>query len=101
MGKTGRYMVDFFLVVMQLGFLMGIIYFLTSNLQSVLADAAGWSIDIKWYGLFCLVFLTPLTFLRSIEKFAFSHVFADILILVTTIVIIVFATKNTADHGWG
>jgi proton-coupled amino acid transporter len=58
-------------------------------------------INIIWFGLFCFVVTAPLSFVRRIEKFAFIYVFADILIFVTTITIIAYASKNVHDHGWG
>lgn len=94
-------MVDAFLVIMQIGFAIGIIYFILNNVKSVLEDAAGLTVDIKWIGLIVFVVVTPLSFMRSIEKFAFTYVFADILIFVTTVTILVYATKYTNDNGWG
>ena len=44
---------------------------------------------------------TPLTFVRRIEKFAFTYIFADLLILITAIVIIVYSSLHIKDKGWG
>ncbi len=44
---------------------------------------------------------TPLSYIRKIEKLAFTYVLADLLIFVTTIVILVFATKQLNNNGWG
>jgi proton-coupled amino acid transporter len=44
---------------------------------------------------------TPLSYIREIGKFAFSYLIADVLILVTGLVILVFATMNLSDNGWG
>ena len=44
---------------------------------------------------------TPLCYVRKIEKFSFSHIFADMLILATTIVIIVYASMHAAENGFG
>jgi len=38
---------------------------------------------------------------REIEKFAFSYVLADILILATTILILGFSTYKLTNDGWG
>jgi proton-coupled amino acid transporter len=38
---------------------------------------------------------------RKIEKFSITHIFADALILITTIVILVYASIQLNDHGWG
>jgi solute carrier family 36 (proton-coupled amino acid transporter) len=44
---------------------------------------------------------TPLSYVRKIEKFAFSYVIADMLIFITTIVILTFATYHVTQKGWG
>ena len=52
-------------------------------------------------GFLCFLMTTPLSFVREIEKFAFSYVFADLLILVTTILILGFSTYKLTKDGWG
>lgn len=44
---------------------------------------------------------TPLCWVRKIESFNASHIFADLLILISTITIIYFATERVVDEGWG
>ncbi len=43
----------------------------------------------------------PLCLVRKIEKFSITHIFADMLILITTIVILVYAMMQLSEHGWG
>jgi proton-coupled amino acid transporter len=59
------------------------------------------NIDIKIYGIICFLITTPLCYVREIEKFAFSYVLADILILSTTIVILVYSSIKLAKDGPG
>jgi proton-coupled amino acid transporter len=47
------------------------------------------------------VIYAPLCWVRKIEKFAVTHIFADALIMITTIVILVYASIQLRDHGWG
>ena len=42
-----------------------------------------------------------MTYIRKIEKFSVTHIFADVLILVTTIVILVYAFIHAAEEGMG
>lgn len=42
-----------------------------------------------------------MSYVREIEKFAFSYVLADILILATTILILGFSTYKLTNDGWG
>jgi solute carrier family 36 (proton-coupled amino acid transporter) len=43
----------------------------------------------------------PICLVRRIEKFAFTHAIADVLIFVTAIMIIVFGFIKVNDQGWG
>jgi solute carrier family 36 (proton-coupled amino acid transporter) len=52
-------------------------------------------------GLLCFVIYAPLCLVRKIEKFAITHIFADALILITTIAILVYASQKLANEGWG
>jgi solute carrier family 36 (proton-coupled amino acid transporter) len=38
---------------------------------------------------------------RKIEKFSITHIFADALILITTIVILVYASIHLSEEDWG
>jgi hypothetical protein len=54
-------------------------------------------------GIFVFAVTAPLCLVRRIEKFAFTYIFADILIFITAITIIIFATIHINDKGykWG
>lgn len=47
----------------------------------------------------CFFVFSLLCFIRKIEIFAVTHVFADIMILITMIVVIVFGIKNLDAKG--
>merc|ERR1712151_389292 len=42
----------------------------------------------------------PLTYVRKIEKLAFTHVFSDILIIVSILVLCIFAGIDVGRDGW-
>jgi solute carrier family 36 (proton-coupled amino acid transporter) len=52
-------------------------------------------------GIFCFIVYTPLCYIRKIEKFAFTHIIADALILITTIVICAYNIFKIENRGWG
>ena len=59
-------------------------------------------IDVnKLIALICFLIYAPLCLVRKIEKFSITHIFADALILITTIVIVIYASTQLKDHGWG
>jgi len=103
MGLKGKILVDVFLTLAQLGFVTAYIYFIVTSLHDVVYDLTTPNYDTPriWFGLLCFVIYVPLCLVRKIEKFAFTHIFADALILITTIVIIVYASIQLHDHGWG
>mmetsp|Transcript_4560 Transcript_4560/g.3066 ORF Transcript_4560/g.3066 Transcript_4560/m.3066 type:complete len:86 (-) Transcript_4560:611-868(-) len=43
---------------------------------------------------------TPLCMVRKIEKFNKSHIFADAMILITLIAILIYASIYAGDNGW-
>lgn len=112
MGRPGKYAVDIFLTIMQYGFVVGLIYFALESLKSVVDEVFDINISIIYLGIliyyyihlgiFTFVVVTPLLFVRGIEKFAFTYIIADILILITAITIVVFATIHYNETGhWG
>ena len=94
MGLKGKYLVDVFLTLAQLGFVTAYIYFIVTSLHDVVFDLTNPNYDTPriWFGLLCFVIYVPLCLVRKIEKFAWTHILADALILITTIVIIVYAS---------
>ncbi|CDW90768.1 UNKNOWN [Stylonychia lemnae] len=89
-GKPGKIMVDIFLSLSQIGFVTAYIYFITTSLKSVYDEAKGDGSDVS-----------VIWFVRKIEKFAWTHLVADGLILLTTIVILIYALLQLSKHGWG
>lgn len=78
-------------------------FFTITNLKDVADGIFGKPIDIIFVGIFVFVLTSPLCLVRRIEKFAVTYIFADILIFLTAITIIVFATIHIKEKGyqWG
>ena len=89
------------------------VYFVITSLKEVVDDAFKVDSNIIYFGnnllvhkdifigIFCFLVATPLTFVRRIEKFSFTYLIADLLILITAIAIIVYSCLYVRDHGWG
>jgi solute carrier family 36 (proton-coupled amino acid transporter) len=112
LGKKAKYIVDVFLFIMQLGFVIGLAYFAMKSMKSVIEGISGKEIDIIYVGkhIYCLDYILaiglfvvtgPICLVRRIEKFAFTHAIADVLIFVTAIMIIVFGFFKVKEKGWG
>ena len=52
-----------------------------------------------WFALICVAIYTPLVLVRKIEVFAVTHLFGDIMIILTLIVIFAYAGYYVHDNG--
>lgn len=50
--------------------------------------------------LVCMIIYVPLVFVRKIEVFAVTHLFGDIMIIVTMVVICIYAGIDVGKDGW-
>ena len=91
---------DFLIALMQYGFVVASLFFTLSNLKSVADGILPEPVDIIYVGLFVFAVTAPLCLVRRIEKFAFSYIFADALIFIAAITILVFATMHIKEKGW-
>jgi|LauGreDrversion4_2_1035121.scaffolds.fasta_scaffold592757_2 hypothetical protein len=76
-------------------------YFALDSLKSVVDEIFDTNIHVAYVGLFTFAVTFPLCLVRKIEKFAFTFIIADFLILGTVICIVVFAIIRINDKGWG
>ena len=71
------------------------VYFIASQIGSIIAAVKDHPLDekLKWIALpVCFFIFYPLVLVRKIEPFAKFHVFGDVMIWITLIVVIVFAS---------
>lgn len=108
-GIWGKTAVDISLAGSQIGFTCAYVYFIATNGQSVVAYASGNVdannnptdlIDKWWFGLLCFCIYVPLVFVRKIEKFAITHLFGDIMIIIAVIAICSYAGVKVNKDGF-
>lgn len=99
-GFYGRLGVDVSLAISQIGFTTAYIYFISSNLQTIFLNAFNVQVSQWVFGAFCVIMYTPLCWVRKIEKFNKTHIFADVMILVTLVSIIIYASVYASNNGW-
>ena len=118
-GKVGRICVDISLASSQFGFVCAYIYFIASQIggeggiipcitasspgtpENPCPESAGGVIINKWwFMLLCMAIYVPLVLVRKIEVFAITHLFGDIMIMVTLIAVITYAGINVGQNGW-
>lgn len=56
-------------------------------------------IDRNYFALFCLFLFSGLCFVRKIEIFAVTHIFADLMILLAIVIIVIYGSMELAANG--
>lgn len=82
-----------------MGFCCAYVFFIKENLSEILFQAWGIRVNSIWFALMQFFLFIGLCWVRRIEIFAKTHVFADVMIVVTLIIIIVYASLQIKDHG--
>lgn len=92
-------MVNITLFLSQSGFCCGYIWFIVSNVHTILVDATGFTHDEWITASMCLIVFTLLCWVRKIEIFASTHIFADVMILITLLYVIIMGIRKLSLQG--
>ena len=116
-GKFGKVLTDVLLFSSQFSFCLAYVYFICQQIGGTFIlcvtnsnatpegcpaeDGINTTINpTKWIWLvICMAIFTPLVWVRKTEKFALTHIFADIMVLVGLIMVTVYATKEIQMNG--
>lgn len=71
-----------------------------SNFNRIFKLWFDWDVDRNFMALGCFILFTFLCFVRNIQVFAVTHVFANFMIVVTLIIIIVEGFININENGF-
>jgi amino acid permease len=93
-GKFGRIAVDISLALSQSGFCCAYVYFIKENFNQILLQQFGVNVDTQIIALACFFLFSLLCYIRKIEIFAATHVFADFMIVIALITISFYASQN-------
>jgi amino acid permease len=83
----------------QSGFCCAYVYFIKENYAIILNGLFGWDINPNTLAIFCFILFTLLCYVRKIEVFAATHVFADSMIVLTVIVVVIYAALKIEKDG--
>lgn len=102
-GKATRYIVLFFIVISQIGFVCSYFIFVSGNLVSVVDVLSNCTagIEQKYYVWMPLAILIPLSLIRHIAKLSFTAIIADVFILFGLVCIIYFTAAELSVNGVG
>ena len=67
-------------------------------MYEVMLGIFGIEVNLWWFGLGCFLIYTPLCYVRKMQKFSASHIFADIIILITGVVSLGYTLKVLAEN---
>jgi amino acid permease len=92
-------MVDICLIFSQSGFCCAYVFFIKENYSDILKSA--WEVDVSptviaWI---CFVVFTLLCFVRKIEVFAPTHMFANVMIILTVVIVVVYGVVALGKNG--
>ncbi|KAI9022978.1 transmembrane amino acid transporter protein-domain-containing protein [Phycomyces nitens] len=102
-GQVVRFIVLFFIVISQIGFVCSYFIFISGSLAKavdVLSSCRS-PIQEKYYIWMPLVVLIPLSLIRHIARLSFTAIIADVLILFGLICVIYFTGSQLATSGVG
>ncbi|KAI8059979.1 transmembrane amino acid transporter protein-domain-containing protein [Gilbertella persicaria] len=102
-GKSVRYIVLFFIVISQLGFVCSYFVFISGNLVNVadVLSQCAFQIEAKYYIWFPLIAIAPLVLIRHITKLSFLAIIADIFILFGLVCCLYFTSMELKQFGIG
>ena len=98
-GKPGKIMVNIALCLSQIGFVCAYLYFIMVNFSDIFYHAFGLDISRFYLAIIQFVVFTLLCYVRKIEIFAVTHVFADLMIVVALVTIIVYGSMKMVNDG--
>ncbi|KAG1622530.1 hypothetical protein G6F46_000768 [Rhizopus delemar] len=102
-GQWIRFIVLFFIVISQIGFVCSYFIFVSGNLVNAVDVLSNCTSNIaeKYYIWFPLVILIPCALVRHIARLSFAIILADILILFGLICVIYFTADQLKNVGIG
>uniref|UniRef100_A0AAZ3S7T6 Solute carrier family 36 member 4 n=1 Tax=Oncorhynchus tshawytscha TaxID=74940 RepID=A0AAZ3S7T6_ONCTS len=101
--RFGRHLVNFFLVLTQLGFCSAYFVFLAENIKQVGSiptyriQTSPWALDLRLYMLFFLPFLILLVFMKDLKNMAVLSLLANVCMAVSVIIIFQYITTDFGD----
>ncbi|KAK4510943.1 uncharacterized protein ATC70_000052 [Mucor velutinosus] len=102
-GRWVKYIVLFFIVLSQMGFVCSYFVFISGNLVNIVdvLSHCGAQIEQKYYIWFPLIFIIPLVLIRHIAKLSFTAIIADAFILFGLISCLYFTAHELKSFGMG
>ncbi|NP_001086438.1 proton-coupled amino acid transporter 4 [Xenopus laevis] len=103
----GRNLVDWFLVVTQLGFCSVYFVFLAENIKQVFevfletklqqSEIGIWSLDLRIYMFSFLPLIIPLVFIRDLKNLSLLSFFANVSMAISLLIVYQYVIRNLSD----
>lgn len=101
-GLTGRVLADLSLFFAQLSFITAYANFIAVHLRTGIGQWTGTRGGNIWfYGLFEFFLLSPILWIRKLSKFAYFHLFGDIMVVLVTLTVVSFSVYFMIDENDG
>jgi proton-coupled amino acid transporter len=69
------------------------------NYNAIGTQAFGIDLDRNYYAMGCIFLFAALCFVRRIEVFAITHVFADLMIVLALIILVTYGCLHIKENG--
>ena len=99
LGTKGAVLTNLIITSSQLGFVIAFLYFKIRNTYDILNIGFGLDVSQTWVAVFWFVLLTFFSFIKNIEIFAATHLFGDILVVITLLAVFVQAGIEISNNG--
>ena len=100
-GNRGKWAVNLAVACSQALFCCGYVYFIVNNMHFIFHKLLGWEHEQIYTGTVCGILFCFLCFVRKIEVFASTSTFANFMILITILFVLVEGSNDIAEikHG--
>jgi solute carrier family 36 (proton-coupled amino acid transporter) len=98
-GTWGRVSVDIALSLSQTGFCCAYIFFIKENFSTIAEEWLDYSISTNALAFGTFILFTLMCFVRKIEIFASTHAFADAMIVITMVTVVIYGSFYIKDNG--
>ena len=98
-GPHGKHLINFILSGAQLGFCCAFIYVVVESFYELFNHGLHIHVSRSVFGLCCLLLFSCLAYVRKLEVFASTHVFADIMIALTLVAVVYYGSTEMHSNG--
>jgi amino acid permease len=99
LGTKGKVISNIVIVAGQMSFQVSFLFFKINNLFLILNQGLGWNLPMYAIIIALFVLLSAISYIRNIQVFAMTHIFADLMVMLTLLTIVVYGSISLSQNG--